>query len=335
MSLGLGFRVFTMLEKLLAQGQAYDVFTKTNGFSNHLPMTLIALERLGASNERLMEFFVKYSSNLKDIDPSSLSKAFAWDAHLGEENMFQAYLTFYANEIDQLGIDTVINTYIDRLIVGCAASAFHALIRLSYGVLQRNPKEVAFGLAHLSSHHVEMPKSSMSTLLLDAIFHNAADTFASHITLGETIAKKIVDIKDHPSLGAVNFYPALLTLESISDFFTRLYLRTNDFTVLHGVTSCHAMRVLLTFVENKDAAIRSYWTAALVSVLSINELKIAETPGINIVPIEDLDLESVINSNDDHLIKLVFSCLSEYQAFGNVNHLKILNTKVPLAKKWS
>jgi len=317
-----------MLETLLAKGQHYDIFTKVNNFSNHLPMTLIALNRLGASDKRLQAFNDYYATKLKPLESASFATEFAWEQHLGENELFTTYLAFYTQRVNELGINEALRKYIDTLIPGCAASAFHALIRLSYGVIQSNKTEVAFGLAHLSAFYFVIPDSTTSHLSAQTVFSQALASFSQYRVTGSSISAFMLDIVNHDQFLMVNLYPDSISLPEISDFFAKLYLQTGDFTVLHSVTSCHALRTLIPFMQQPELAIKSYWSAALVAVLSINDLEIKKLPELSIEPIENLDFNVAINSADDHVIKLVFSCLEEYKQFGHRAHLMILNAKL-------
>ncbi len=317
-----------MLETLLTKGQHYDISTQVNNFTNHLPMALIALNRLGASDEKLLAFNELYSVKLKSLKPISSVVNFDWTTLLGEKEQFSNYLVFYSTRVDEIGIELTIKEYIDTLIHGCAASAFHALIRLSYGVLQENKTEVAFGLAHLSAHYFTLPESTTSQLSPQKLFKQALVPFAQYNAVGSSITASMQDIIDHQQFAQVNVYPAVLTLSEMSKMFAKLYLQTDDFTVLHSVTSCHAFRTLQPFMQQPELALKSYWTATLVAVLSVNELTILPLDDRPIEQIEALDFNVAINSDEDHLIKLVFSCLEEYKHYGHVEHLRILNSKL-------
>ncbi|WP_215727457.1 questin oxidase family protein, partial [Aliivibrio fischeri] len=315
-----------MLNQLLERAQCYDIETKVEGITNHLPMALIALDRLGATPERLDEYFLSYSEKLKPFQYSVYDQDFNWLEHLGDKDKFNVYLSFYSDQISLFGIKLALGKYINRLIQGCAASAFHALIRLSYGIIQENHKEIAFGLAHMSSHFMPLPVPMQVNTKPESVINHALRAFSKYVAVGDSVTKRITDISTKPEYSSVNYYPAGLTLRACSKLFSKLYLQSHDFTVLHTVTSCHAMRVLLPYIDDKDTALKSYWSASLVAILSIKDLK------FNLIIkgeyLGNLDVQAVINSNDDHTIKLVFSCIEEYKHYNDVNYLKILSSKL-------
>jgi len=317
-----------MLEELLARAQDYDIDTKVGGFTNHLPMALIALDRLGASDARLKEYFQMYSENLKPLEYTSITEEFNWFEHLGERDKFGAYLEYYTNKINLNGWQAVLRSHIDKIIQGCAASAFHALIRLSYGIIQENAKEITFGLAHLSSHYLRLPESSKSENEPSAILNNALNTFSDYVASGDTITNRMIDIANHNKFTNINKFSSGLSLASLSHLFTQLYLRSSDFTVLHAVTSCHAMRIVLPYIEDKESALVGYWSAALVAILSVENLELRDVCEIQTKSLEQLNVEIAAKSNDDHLIKLVFSCIEEHKNYKSINHMKILVSKL-------
>ncbi|MDX1303233.1 questin oxidase family protein [Photobacterium sp.] len=317
-----------MLNELLERVQHYDIDTKVKGITNHLPMALIALDRLGASPERLEEYFEFYSEKLKPLESLSYDEDFNWLEHLGEKEKFNVYLDFYSKQISLYGITSTLRTYIDKLIQGCAASAFHALIRLSYGIIQENPKEITFGLAHMSSHFILLPLPLKGDTKSQELVNNALNVFSNYTAVGNSVTQRMTDISNHPDFSRINSYPSDLSLGSFSTLFSQLYLQSNDFTMLHAVTSSHAMRVVLPYISDESTALKSYWSAALVAVLSIKNLNFNEIVEGNSITTDKLNFKNAINSNDDHMIKLVFSCVEEYRYYNKVNHLKILNGKL-------
>ena len=317
-----------MLNKLLNRAQGYDIETKVMGITNHLPMALIALERLGATPKRLNEYFEFYVEKLNPLEYFPYDGEFKWLNHLGEKDKFGAYLDFYLSQIYFYGINFTLSTHIEKLLQGCVASAFHALIRLSYGIMQLNSKEVAFGLAHMSSHFLLLPEPLKSDMQPSALIDKALNAFSNYEAVGDSITKRMTDIAEHHGFANVNRYPEDLSLGSFSTLFSQLYLRSNNFTILHTVTSCHAMRVLLPYIQDKNTALKSYWSAALVAVLSINHLSLSGIEVASFKSTDELSFSDAIKSNDDHIIKLVFSCIEEYKYYNEINHLMILKEKL-------
>lgn len=134
-------------------------FAKT--FANHAPMVLTALDRIGGSPERLTAFFETYrdyKSLLPFEAPSGLClTSDTWQDQIGNRAAEPDLRLFFTQEVARLGIDNAVRLYIDRLAPGVGASAFHALMRLAYGLLRRNDTDVAVALAYWAATYLPMP----------------------------------------------------------------------------------------------------------------------------------------------------------------------------------
>jgi hypothetical protein len=109
------------------------------------------------------------------------------------------------------------------------------------------------------------------------------------------------------------------TLATASRVATERYLRTRDFTVLHLVTSAHALRVLLPLLDPDDlpAALGHYWLAfaAAHAASGAGDGRRAALPRVAVQPWPVI-VARAIASDDEHLIKLVDSCLEHDRAYG-------------------
>ena len=102
------------------------------------------------------------------------------------------------------------------------------------------------------------------------------------------------------------------TLQRLATLAANLYARSGNFTALHLVTSAHALRVLLPFIEEPVPALRAYWRAFAAGVAGSN----AEPD--ELPPLHDWGriVEFALASSDDHVIKLVDACREETAAYG-------------------
>jgi len=109
------------------------------------------------------------------------------------------------------------------------------------------------------------------------------------------------------------------TLPRLAALAAERYAANGDFTVLHLVTSAHAMRVLLPWLDDDDArlqALRHYSVAFFAGVAAspaARHDKAAMAPAALRWPAL---LAAAIASNDDHVIKLVDSCREHEKAYG-------------------
>ncbi len=133
-------------------------FEKT--FANHAPMVLVALDRIGGSAERLQDFFDHYR-DYKHLQPVPLSvepiHAGNWQGALGDRQREADLNLFFLSEVKRLGADEAIRHYLPFLAGGVGASAFHALMRLAYGLIRRDATEIALSLAYWTATYLTLP----------------------------------------------------------------------------------------------------------------------------------------------------------------------------------
>src|SRR5882724_2058302 len=83
-----------MLKPLLARAREYHPEYR-GGLCNHLPMALIALDRLGASPARLQRYATAYLKNMEPAPaPGAGIDETDWQEWLGEADAYADYLGF-------------------------------------------------------------------------------------------------------------------------------------------------------------------------------------------------------------------------------------------------
>src|SRR5882724_4966076 len=149
-----------MLKPLLARAREYHPEYR-GGLCNHLPMVLIALDRMGASPARLQRYATAY---LKNMEPAPMPGAGIdesdWQEWLGEQDAYADYLGFFRREVGRLKARAALRAYLPTLARGVAAAAFHPPIRTAFGVIGDDPEEVAVGLAYWASRHLPLSKET-------------------------------------------------------------------------------------------------------------------------------------------------------------------------------
>src|SRR4051794_21719766 len=141
------------LDAVLSRARA-DSVEFPDRLANHVPMVLVALERLGASPERLWQWYQTYhdSNHLPPMPPpvAPIERS-NWQTALGDRSREADYRTFFEDEVRRLGIDSAIRIYLPGMVFGMAASAMHPLMRLAYGVLRKDQREVGTALGYWAS----------------------------------------------------------------------------------------------------------------------------------------------------------------------------------------
>lgn len=308
-----------VLNELLDIGQRYAPEYQ-GGLSNHLPMALVALQRLGAHGERLREFFDRYTPKL-GLAPRRGQALADWRERLGHVDAYADLHETFRARVERDGAPALLRETLPLLWPGVGAAAFHGLIRTAYGVDQGHAGETTAGLAYWACRHLPIvaPTATLPPLHDPAAWVAAAiDTMGALRIEGGLIFERM---REATRYEAFTHHAGRLpidagTLAALADFAAQRYVATRNFTVLHLVTGAHAIRLLLPFTDDHDAALRAY-AAAFVAACIASGITL-DTPARPAAPGEWQALaERAVASNDDHVIKLVYSCRAEAAVYGD------------------
>lgn len=304
-------------KELIKIGRNYHVHYGDD-LANHLSMALIALAKMGASDNKLEIFFDDYVPKLDKLFVPGISKPNDFRESLGNSIKFHEHLAYFREEVKKDGTEKTIKDSLPHLLPGLSASAFHAMIRLAYAIQINDEDEIIYSLAFWASEYKslgeigELTNNTCEDLLSDASPIGRGFKFAEG-----NIIDRMVEISQQESFNKISIQPKKISLEEISKLAIVLYLGTMNFTMLHGVTSCHAMRLILEFVENKEEAIRYLWQAFVVAYLSTGSLRIGTYKKSEIIEnIWNKKIEKIQFSKDDHQIKITYTCIEELKHYG-------------------
>lgn len=119
--------------------------------------------------------------------------------------------------------------------------------------------------------------------------------------------------------------PEQLALEDIAAVAIEAYRGTGDFTLLHGVTGCHALRLVLPYCPQAEAALRYFWAGLMIAYLSTGPKKIRPLEK-TISKLQWREVHRrVRESDDDHVIKLAYSCEQEFEFYGRKDYQQAAN----------
>jgi hypothetical protein len=308
--------------------------------ANHLPMALSALRQLGAGAETCAAFESAYRQRtpLKNLTGQ---KTRLWgdpamvfgrrDHFVALRNTFQAYQEAH-------GTKALLNLWVPKLAQGLSASAFHAVIRLGYAITDNEPSEIVNALAFwasayqslgaLDSHLAENPEGdSKMQEIFDAL---AADTDLGHQHLmSQGIANRlgrVARIPGYERLIEMINQSGKFTLSDLRSQSLNLFLHQPSFTTLHLVTGAEG----LAKVADKIAAPQSllqHYALALGNVYvsrgtpTLNQTnKIKEFVRHNPQPDWPFLRSQAIESGDEHKIKFVATCQSEFERTGDYRY---------------
>jgi hypothetical protein len=305
----------TNLDQLLDAGARFDA-EYGDGLTNHLPMALVALHRLGASQERLATFADRYAQRLAPAPAATAWRAGdAWVERLGDHDAWPAYRSLFAQRLADDGNSKVLRQVIPVLMRGCGAAAFHGLIRTAYAVQAGHTGELADALAYWACHHMVLgaapdgQEKDPRVLLL--ALKSAFNGWSSDKAL---IFERMGEAGSVPAFASITARLRVNedTLPALARHAAQLYGRSGNFTALHLVTSAHALRVLLQFTAKPLPAVGHYWCAFAAGFIAsgLQPRQAVET--------KDWDalVAAALASSDDHLIKIVDSCREEELAYG-------------------
>lgn len=317
-------------QQLLDNGLEYNV-TYGDRLTNHLPMGLIALDRMGASTSQLDDFFQSYKTRLEPISPvatdeSSHPPPQSHSRASSQEDtaQLQAYRQGYLEQIDASGLDATLRQALPLLIPGIAASGFHCLIRLAYAIEAKHTQEIACALAYWRLHYFSLgdikPQVDSKPMTIMRMMGNVV---RRHRFGAGVITDRMSEVIELPEYAEMEDQPSVLTIDAIADCAVRIYQMTRDFTMLHGVTGSHALQVILPWCDDQELALRYYWQALLVAYLTTGAVPLHPVSPQASEMTWDEVLGRCCHSLNDHLIKLCYSCWQLHRTFKDPRYLQV------------
>ena len=309
------------LHRLLDGNRYFSLTGK--GTTNHCPMALCALAGMGASSARLRAFFAYWEDNFALPAPASISaiEPDQWPDAIADPAAFHSLQQCFTKWIDEAGCDAVVAEVLARCPIAPASVAFHALIRLGHGLAVRHSGEIGAGLAAFVSSPLILPSVAAQhapAVSVSAGLGQLADSLNGIATVGGSINARLRSVVRRPDF--VSACPAAppgdALLDELADAAIRLVWQTDDFIALHMVTAVHAARELAGHLTAPllQTLLPSIWVAycAAYGAIGAPALRDVTRPEQEDMPHDWRPvLAAAIDSNDDHVIKLVHTCWLE------------------------
>jgi hypothetical protein len=291
-----------------------------DNLASHLPMALVALARLGADDARRAAFAGHYAARLHAAPPREPWPAGdAWQGRLGDPRAWPAYRSLFNEWFDDEGAPAVLPQVLPALLRGVGAAAFHGAIRAAYALAAGHSHELADALAYWACRWFALgavPRGGQE--------HDPARVLM-HLKIAKPeralIAERMALAAEHRDfirIASTLHIDPDATLERLATLAARLYAASGNFTVLHLVTSAHAVRVLLPWLDGADVAdaLGHYWLAYAAGHAASGLMQpAAATQAFAPQPWPAI-VARAIASDDDHVIKLVDSCREQERAYG-------------------
>jgi hypothetical protein len=290
------------------------------GTTNHCPMALVALARMGAAPDRLHAFFAQWSEHYAILETRPVMPILGgdWLAQVGNAAAFSSLRRHFLEAISRDGAPAVIAEVMRRAPHAPATGAFHAIIRIGYGIEAGHAGEIASGLAAYVATNLTVGNDGAdrsAALSVEEGFARLSEQLAGRDWPVGSITGRLKAIAADPAFRrALQSPPASASLlDDLARVSIALYWQTADFTVLHMVTGVRAARLVLAQVpastlHQMQALLWAAWCAAYVSVGAPPLVAIDPPKGEAAWP--DL-LRHAIASDDDHVIKMAYTCFRE------------------------
>ncbi|NNN00709.1 MAG: questin oxidase family protein [Acidimicrobiaceae bacterium] len=324
----------TILQQLLGEELTSDP-TTLRGLTNHLPMALVAKQRLGADGEELQRFAALYSRRLAPLAKSKdhLDRS-TWQGAIGHPGSGPELRAYFARCVAEDGFDATLRSHLPTLLPGVGGAGFHGVIRLAYAIEASSPLQIAAGLAYFAQ--VAKPLAALEAT--GATSPDPMGLFAALAKSREWSAPqrarrideemRIVAEREGFARAAASLVVDEHSEERLAKCALRMFASSDDFTALHGVTGLAALAVLRPWLENQESIDRYAFQALLAAYLSIGAPLIWSQDRLDeFVATTNVELGEVrrgaANSDDEHVAKLTYSALGGFETTAEPIYLAV------------
>ena len=300
--------------------------------ANHLPMVLVALHRMGASDERLDAYCRIYqeTNGLVPVpEPIDEITSRNWRDFLGQREREGDYRAFFAGEVARLGGTQAAIAYLPELFGGFAASALHAFMRMAYATLTDSEEETGVALAYWAATYLSLgapqgrPPSTDDPLKVLG-YMNGPAAFRHIDTDRDLLWHFMRAVAWKPEFAPVIDMLAidLETHDLIARISLAVYVSTQDFCALHAVTGTHWLRMMAPRTPDAATPLRYFWQAiaalvpkigfpAMPSAEQLDEWRASRTPDWHEI------FGEAVTHDDEHDLSLTFSAAEEFKRYGD------------------
>jgi hypothetical protein len=300
--------------------------------ANHLPMVLVALHRMGASDDRLEAYcrFYHKQNGLASI-PERIAEITRdnWRDFLGHREREGDYRTFFAHEVATLGATPSALHYLPQLMPGIAASATHAFMRMAYATMTDSDEETGVALAYWAATYLSLGASREAKPSTDdptevLTFMYGPQAFRHVEPERDLLWHFMRAVSEKPEFAPVVDRLAITpeTHDRIARCSLALYAGTLDFCALHAVTGTHWLRLMAPRTPDAATPPRYFWQAiaSLVPKIGFPVLPSADEleawRRISLPDWREIYREAVAR-DDEHDLSLTFSAGEEFKHYGD------------------
>src|SRR3984957_9427420 len=300
--------------------------------ANHLPMVLVALHRMGASDDRLEAYcHIYHKQNGLVPIPERIGEIRRDNGRdfLGQREREGDYRTFFAGEVVTLGATPAALHYLPQLMPGIAASATHAFMRMAYATMTDSDEETSVALAYWAATYLSLGRSRGGKPTTDdpaevLAFMHGPEAFRHVEPERDLLWHFMRAVSEKPEFAPVVDRLAITpeTHERIARCSLTLYAATLDFCALHAVTGTHWLRLMAPRTPDAATPLRYFWQAiaSLVPKIGFPVLPSAdELEAWRRMPLPDWPeiYREAVARDDEHDLSLTFSAGEEFKHYGD------------------
>ncbi|MET3138398.1 hypothetical protein AAKU61_002765 [Undibacterium sp. GrIS 1.2] len=331
-----------LLDQLLDASAHFALASK--GTTNHCPMALIALAKMGASPERLQQFFSMWQNTYALPMRMSQCKVTAdnWQRQLGQVDNFMPLRAYFMTAISARSTDEVLIEVLSQIPFAPATAAFHALIRLAYGLDAHHIGEIAAGLAHLVVSNLDIKikdnqpqfagTAEQALAQLSLLYKANPNLYVGDSIVG-SLKAVVADPRFADGLYLIENQSQLLNemMREMTSLAIVAYWKSKNFTVLHMVTAMHAARIVFARLPQNLVVVLlpQLWVAFCAAYVSVG------APSLPSLVSAEREAELILNSlyrtspeqawsdlfakaiqsDNDHVIKLTHTCYEQNRIY--------------------
>lgn len=293
------------------------------GTSNHLPMALAALYRLGADAAQLESFNARHIARLPFLEMETGQPVNGWREHLNQPGRFLSVSLYFEQRLAREGAAVVMAEVFGSLPFAPATVAFHAIIRIAHGLDVGHSGEIAAGLATYVRDYLPINAGALPAARSANVNLQLAEMSGPLRELkpeGRMITSKVQAVAaDRRFIDTLTVAPdSSQLMQEMAHAAIAIYACTRDFTALHLVTSTHALRVICDHFPPPTARslLPAAWIAFCAAWATFGAPAVPEVVADDqfALPTWPELFAQVIGQTDDHVIKLTWSAWAEDQA---------------------
>src|SRR5579863_869382 len=300
--------------------------------ANHLPMVLVALQRMGAGPERLEQYCHVYhaANHLVPVPaPVAAISQNNWRRHLGEREREGDYRAFFAGEVERMGATPAAIKYLPDLFPGFAASALHAFMRMAYATLTDSDEETGAALGYWAATYLPLGATTGAAPTTDDPLDVLLDLYDKPAFRGIVPERDLLwhfmrETARRPEFAAVIDRLAIgpATRPRVAAISLALLAGTQDFCAIHAVTGTHWLRLMESRTPDPAVPLRYFWQA-IASVAPKMGFPVPPNPeqldALRRRPLPDWEeiFAEAVTHDDEHDLSLSFSASEEFKIYGD------------------